>query len=635
MINFNPENLLNMQKRLLLFYWVFCFGFMGMSQNTKKYIENALASKDSSVYYFKKAKKAIKTESDDLDYYFGKFYEAKNTDLQDSLMFYGNLVLKKSVSLKDKVKPQYVYYFRASSHQKNGKYELAIADLFKGLKLAQETKDEKWQGWFYQNLSLNYHDFAQYEKGVFYGKLAYKFLNKDKKDVFSTVLAINAIAINFDDWNKLDSALYYHKKIFDYKKQIDTLQIGFTYNNIGNTLLKQKKFKEALPWLKTALKISDKLETGELSEFYFYEKATNYTNLARVYLELNQFFEAQKQCNLAQPYVEKSKSIEKLRDFYEIQYLVHKKSNNFEKALEFKDKFYQIKDSIFKTENAKSIAEVETKFQVAQKEKKLIELESKAKERNLWMMFLIFIALAFASIGYLVFRQQKLKNKQQHQEYELKRAIAKIETQNQLQEQRLSISRDLHDNIGAQLTFIISSVDNLKFANAIADAKVNSQLTKISDFAKATIAELRDTIWAMNANSFTIEDLRNRIFNFIEKAKSAKEDISFKFYMDDQLKNLKLNSIVGINLYRTIQEAVNNALKYSDGTEISVGFFDTNSNFKVEIIDNGKGFDVDTIDEGNGLQNMRKRIEEVNGSIKISSNENQGTSVLILLPKTN
>jgi signal transduction histidine kinase len=56
-----------------------------------------------------------------------------------------------------------------------------------------------------------------------------------------------------------------------------------------------------------------------------------------------------------------------------------------------------------------------------------------------------------------------LKNKQQHQEFELKSAMAQIESQNKLQEQRLSISRDLHDNIGAQLTFIISSLENTKF----------------------------------------------------------------------------------------------------------------------------------------------------------------------------
>ena len=76
--------------------------------------------------------------------------------------------------------------------------------------------------------------------------------------------------------------------------------------------------------------------------------------------------------------------------------------------------------------------------------------------------------------------------------------MAKIETQNKLQEQRLRISRDLHDNIGAQLTFIISSIDNLKFGFTDISEKLGSKLSNISSFTQQTIYELRDTIWAMN-----------------------------------------------------------------------------------------------------------------------------------------
>jgi signal transduction histidine kinase len=141
-------------------------------------------------------------------------------------------------------------------------------------------------------------------------------------------------------------------------------------------------------------------------------------------------------------------------------------------------------------------------------------------------MAVSLLAIFIALIGYLIYRQQKLRNRQQEQEFQLKSAIAQIETQNQLQEQRLTISRDLHDNIGAQLTFIISSVDNIKYAFDIQNVKLDSKLQSISNFTKSTIVELRDTIWAMNSNEITFEDLRARIHNFLENAKTAKEDIS-------------------------------------------------------------------------------------------------------------
>ncbi|MCK6609316.1 MAG: ATP-binding protein, partial [Flavobacterium sp.] len=212
-------------------------------------------------------------------------------------------------------------------------------------------------------------------------------------------------------------------------------------------------------------------------------------------------------------------------------------------------------------------------------------------------------------------------------------AIAQIENQNKLHEQRLAISRDLHDNIGAQLTFIISSVENLKFGFPTMETSIKNHLTKISDFTKTTIVELRDTIWAMNANEFTFDDLSSRIYNFIEKAQSVKENTAFKFSIDESLKNSKFSSLEGVNLYRTIQEAVNNAIKYADANEVSVQVKPNVNGITIEISDNGKGFDLDTIDLGNGIVNMQKRIEEIGGVFKIQSELNKGTQITISLNK--
>ena len=211
--------------------------------------------------------------------------------------------------------------------------------------------------------------------------------------------------------------------------------------------------------------------------------------------------------------------------------------------------------------------------------------------------------------------------------------MAQIETQNKLNEQRLSISRDLHDNIGAQLTFIISSVDNIKYAFDIQNQKLDSKLQSISNFAKTTIVELRDTIWAMNNNEITFEDLRARILNFIEKAKVAKEDVDFKFDIDPALNPIKLSSISGMNIYRTIQEAVHNAVKYSDASRISIEAKSAGDKITVDVNDNGIGFDEKTVEKGSGLENMRKRIEDIGGIFRIDSNKGKGTSISLILNK--
>ncbi len=211
--------------------------------------------------------------------------------------------------------------------------------------------------------------------------------------------------------------------------------------------------------------------------------------------------------------------------------------------------------------------------------------------------------------------------------------MARIETQNKLQEQRLRISRDLHDNIGAQLTFIISSIDNLKFGFTDMGEKLGNKLSNISNFTSQTIYELRDTIWAMNKENITFEDLQIRIANFIEHAKNASEKIEFSFNIDNDVEVDHLfSSVEGMNIYRIIQEAINNALKHAAADEIEVNISKEGNQYQIEIIDNGKGFEHNHAEIGNGLNNMKKRAGEMGGELNIISKAHKGTVVLLKLP---
>jgi signal transduction histidine kinase len=332
-------------------------------------------------------------------------------------------------------------------------------------------------------------------------------------------------------------------------------------------------------------------------------------------------------------YFEKQNNLESLLLVYQYSIPVNSYLREVDSVAHYHSKYLILNRKLSDSEVLKKTIELETKYQTAQKEKLILEKEAENKRKTNWIIIISLLAFFASLLGFLIYRQQKLKNKQQEQEFQLKSAIAQIETQNQLHEQRLAISRDLHDNIGAQLTFVISSVDNLKFGNQITDSKITNQLTKISDFTKSTIIELRDTIWAMNTNEFTFEDLRSRIFNFIEKAKSAKEGMIFKFNVDEKLKDEKLTSIIGINIYRAIQEAINNSIKYSEAKNCTVEVEKINSQIKITVQDDGKGFDVQSTDLGNGIHNMRKRIEEVEGNYSISSKIGKGTTVEILVAK--
>jgi len=512
-----------------------------------------------------------------------------------------------------------------------GDYPKSLKNLLTALKFSEKLKDSVLIGGMYANLGQLYlqkDDLKQSKKNLLFS-IEYLKNNKTQPHyliAIHTMANLQGMSGNFKEALKIDEGgLKLSEKI-----KSDNLKATFL-DNKANCFMFSNQLDSAKYYFNECLKLDLKNKNEK-------QISDSYANLAQLAVFYNNDSEVLK-------FAEKSIEIAKNVNYnpgiaknYNLLVDYYKNNGDYKSALEFSNRYQSVYKSLINERKEVAAAEFKTIYETEKKEKELLisktkiaESELQIKKKNTQFQILALISLALISIGYLIYRQQKLKNKQQEQEFQLKSAIKEIENQNQLQEQRLSISRDLHDNIGAQLTFVISSVDNLKFGNKITDTKINNQLTKISDFTKATIIELRDTIWAMNKDEFSFEDLRSRIFNFIEKAKIAKEDIDFEFKIDDKLTEIKLSSLIGINIYRTIQEAINNAIKYSNGTKICVDVKKINNKIQIEIQDNGKGFDIENTDFGNGLNNMKKRIAEVNGEFEINSIMNKGTRIVIFI----
>lgn len=524
------------------------------------------------------------------------------------------------------------------------KYVLGEAESYSNLSLVYyfQGKYEKDLQYSLKAISM-YEKINAYEKAATeYGELGYRmktrniqkaqrFMQKGKiiaeqRRLQTPLLSIyNNYGVLKEMNKEYDSALYFYQKGLRLKERInDSLGIPYSLNNIAGLYVILKKFDPAKVLYDRALGIRMRMR--------------DQVGIAENYTYLGDMFAAQSDYQTAISWYEKSlKNAQQCHytDLIQNNYKMIAKNyealNMPDKALANFKKYTQYKDSLLNKETNSKIAELEIKYETNEKEKLLLQREVEADQQRNLILVLSSLVLFIALIGLLIYRQQKLKNKQQEQEYQLKSAIAQIETQNQLQEQRLTISRDLHDNIGAQLTFIISSVDNIKYAFDIQNVSLDSKLQSISNFAKSTIVELRDTIWAMNSNEITFEDLQSRMLNFIENAKTAKENIDFQFSIDEDLNSLQLTSIFGMNLYRTLQEAINNALKYANPTQIKVTVQKTDNSVSIQILDNGVGFDLQTVAKGNGLLNMQKRIESIGGIFKLHSEIGKGTSVSILI----
>lgn len=603
------------------------------SQNAdlKNYLGKMYAQTDSADLFLESAKDRLKTKADSGIYYYF-LAESKNLRLQNQE------AIKAFTHALDFIDPKLnpelisLTYIRLTRISKTlGQFEKALDFSQKGIQHARSSLDSNYLGYHHLDIAVIYHDMEDYAQGVDYGKRALTVLDSYTKayPVYKA-FALNSIAINYDDWDKPDSALNYHFKVLDDIQNLDSLRIIFTFNNIGNTLLKQKNFEEAKRWIEIALGLNRK--TGSPA----YGLATNFTNLATIAYQLGDFQESRQWLDSAAKYVKLSESIEKKRDYLYEEFQYFKKSGNPERAISFLEEYSSLKDSIFKDERVKLIGELETLYEVETKELELaqsraalVENELIVKNRNNQLLLLLLALLVILATSFFIYYRQKNKNLHLEQEAKLQAIYAEQETQKKLAEQRNRISSDLHDNIGAQLTFIVSSLNQLKFGNLSKD-QLGEKIDRISSFTVDTVNELRDTIWAMNKDAVSVEDLQGRLAGLIQKAQESCPQIQFELKIDEGVNSqLQLNSLEGVNLYRIAQEALNNAIKHAEASRIEVFITQENeTDISISIMDNGKGFDERTL-PGNGMSTMRTRAERIGKELKIESQLRSGTLISV------
>lgn len=541
---------------------------------------------------------------------------------------------KIAVESGDKEKLAKAYTALSLAYHFTSKFDLTVAYTLKSAKLFQELNDHKSYanayislGWKIKNNDL--------ERGIFYMIKGIRILESIDRNSVSLIAAYNNYGVLKQRLSELDSAFYYHKKSLDLcilKK--DSIGIPFAQTHIAEVYIKKKQFRLAAQNLDNALEIrkrrndiygitDSQLYLGDLyyakSDF---KKAIIHYKEAERMATVNHYFPLRK---YALEYL--SRSYEQLSD-----------SKN---ALLYYKTFTSLKDSILNEDMNTRIATLEIQFQTAENEKEiakqkeqLLKNELIIKTRNLYAILLGFAFITLAIISYGIYKRNQLKRKQLLKELQLKDVLAQVRTQNKLQEQRLRISRDLHDNIGSQLTFITSSLDNLKFLSKEMSATMHEKLAGISAFTIDTIDQLRDTIWAMNKNKITTEDLHSRMLSFIEKARIASPKIHFRLYNNIDPSNA-FSSVAGIHIFRVFQEGINNALKYANASNIEIFMEAHKASFQMRIIDDGIGFDVKEAALGNGIINMEKRTKEINGAFSINSESDKGTAITISIPLKN
>jgi len=374
------------------------------------------------------------------------------------------------------------------------------------------------------------------------------------------------------------------------------------------------------------------------------EKFLLLSNLIDVYNNTNQFDKAKQAINEADILIRQDSTLYNFSEsFYINSVKTYYAIREPAKAEVYFDAYLGLKDSLFSKENAKALANIEAKLKTKEKEAELaqakaelLEKELKVRRQNLFIYGSISALIILILLLYFIIQSSQLKNKKLLKEAELNAALVKIELKNELEEQRLRISRDLHDNIGSQLTFVISSLQYIQYQKEIKLEDIKKRLEQIGSFTQQTIQELRDTIWAMNKEELILSDLINRLDTFINQLNIQEVmQTSITDKVEAKKETVYFTAIEGIQIYRVIQESINNAVKHADAKVIKIKFDLISNQLKIQIIDNGVGFDMDKVSYGNGLNNLEKRAQRLQSKLEIKSEIAKGTSIKLLFPLKN
>jgi ligand-binding sensor domain-containing protein/signal transduction histidine kinase len=261
---------------------------------------------------------------------------------------------------------------------------------------------------------------------------------------------------------------------------------------------------------------------------------------------------------------------------------------------------------------------------------------------RIWWAYLVY-ASAFVAIVwfYAWYRSRLLKkenllleNKITERTNELKQSLEEkyeikknAENQQAVMNERLRISKELHDEVGATLSGIAMYSQLTKEQINHADtSEVEKSLNIMQQNAGEMVNKLNDIVWLINPDKDTLQKLIQRLDEYATDMAMIK-NMQVKVNVPEHLSEHSLPMESRRNIYLFCKEAINNAVKYSNGTLLQLTIKEANNTLEFSVSDNGKGFDAVMVRRGNGLDNMQKRADEIGAKLALQSKKEEGCLV--------
>jgi len=544
----------------------------------------------------------------------------------DSAIHYYKKTIRYSSKEKISIGIAKGYANMANAYQFKGDYSAAVKYYIGSIKLFEKTKDSAIISQSYQNLSALYDNVNNDVLELFYLKKAIQYSDKTKKEQLG--LLYGDVGLTLLRQNKNKEAFVYFKKTEDLSKMDKSERLlFFTKRNFGEYYKNTKDYSKAISTFEAALALSESQKDA-------FQKADLYHTLSGLYLEIKNYPKALEYSFLSLKLAKEINAKEFLFRSQKRISTLYNELGQSEQAYNYLLLSSNLKDLLLTENQSKEMSLLQTRFETEKKDKSIAEQHVKIKkqeldliksqkEKQLYFIASLGLILLILGIWYFFKQRQKLKN-QEIETLKQNQEIAKLEALIDGEEkERKRIAQELHDGLNGDLSAIKYRLSTLEESGLRAIDAEN--LTKVITMIDESCAQIRSISHNLMPSSILEYGLIESIREYCIKINNSDNfKIDFQTF-GDYIALAKKNETV---IYRIIQELVTNILKHAKATEALVQFNFREEELFITVEDNGIGFDTTKISDGIGHKNIQTRVGFLNAELNVESSSN-GTSYTI------
>ncbi len=518
------------------------------------------------------------------------------------------------------------------AHFHRGDLELALTNYLGALDIYERLDEKEKLAKVLNNIGIVYRTQERYQQAEGIYQRSFQ-LKKELNDSLGMAASLQNLGAVYSMLEYNDRAIdHIEQALALYRKVNSPKDVASCYITLGEIYLKNEKISQA--------------ESSFEQAWQFFKTNPSVTYSPNVLHGLGRVAMHRKNFAKAETYFRQSLALSRdfeqkeirLRLLNNLAESLHQQGKNAEAFL-LKNEAYALRDSLTEEKRLSLLEEMQTRFEVKQKEDELrisqLELQERTRQRNGLIFGAVFLGLLALAVFFLLRNRIQANKKiaaqhaeiqrQQIQQLQQEKKLTALSSMLEGQEQeRMRIAHDLHDSLGGLLASVRAHFNSLN-----GNAAQQPLFEKTDQLINEAYGEVRRISHNMMPRALTLAGLPGALEDLARNLRQQGLSCELEII---GLTSENLPQARAVNIYRIVQELTNNVLKHAEAKNLLIQLIQQNDKIIIIVEDDGKGFKLAEARQGLGLSSIHSRVEFLQGSINWDSVTGEGTTVSIRVP---